>query len=1359
MLFSGSKLKGAGSVIGLVAYCGVETRMLLNSETYRKKYSRVEENVNKWVLFILIFLALLVVGSLIGYYLSPKREDSTISVVISFTLLYSNLIPISLFVSIDIIRMIQSFMFRRSFPGYTFNTDDLNENLGQIEYLVTDKTSTFTKNKLKVKYCVFNDSKYVKTESKVTNSPQSERFLFEVTGDFQDLEEIKQILVGATQNTIVSHLLKCMSLCHSLTIINDEYLGQDEEIVLVQTANDLGYKLEVLPQKKFVIRYDKATMPFIMICSSPSDENSKRCRVLIEDLVDNSGVFYSKGEPEVMLPLLNLSSQELEDIKKNIEELTENNSRVLILAYKILSSAEIVEYKGKVQRIEKSLLNSQGKISLILKQIEKNMKFIGLVGIVEELQENVVETFERFEKSGIRVWLTSSDSYENTVPIAKEIGVIDPYSVVEVRKLRSELAFSKFLGKAVKQLIYERGDPYKIQRTVSHVDRLKRQEEGENEELLAEMEEPPAHTQITNNEFFRAITYADIDVDDLLGKPFEPFGMEFTVLIDRQSFLLAINDEKCRKMLVCVLACAKSVCFVELMPKEKSYVIKLLKENFRFSPCIAAIGSDESDISMLQLADIGISVNQNHDSLVFNYSDVVVDQFSKLDHLILVEGHYNYSRLAKVILLFLYKNCLLTLVQLAFTFICGFSGNSIYSSSLFVGFNIFFTTMPIIFIGVYDEDVHYSKILYRPQVYTIGIFNLNFNFQQMLKFFCVSVVQAVILTLFGFKMAFVIFTGGHGENFYVVGAFIYITIIVTVLVQIFLETSSYSLWYHLTMLFSVISLIIFLAIVSETDFPDSSLNGIWLMLGRSAHSFFNIFFTSLACIVPVLAYNTYQELFNSSYIELIKSNYNITTDETKLYWFKDRLADIYKSSNSWKSKLEQLKFKTSKYSMSFDLLHIETKYAENYIGEHLTEFKVTCAVVITLLVIWIILGETVFHSGIGFTLGRIVLLAGACLFLFFLFTRFFQKHYRVYTCIAILIALLSKFALEIVHKNTSFLVTALAPSLIFLVLSVHYSSMVLVSILNVFLFVISVSYEFSYKYDSGFAAVHTISAIVLITSITFITAIQGYYSEKSLRTEYELINKFKSSIEKTNSILSIMLPPFVKNRVKDGCRYIAESQAEVTIIFCDIGQFEKICKEYKPFELTRFLDTVFSRFDSLCESTGVTKIETVGKTYMACAGLKDSDKDLPPHLRKENHGRRAVEFALSILQEISEIQLKNDNKLQVKIGINSGPVSAGVVGQHKPQFSLVGDTVNTASRMCSTLESYNSIQISSSTFELIRGYHEYHFIPKSVEAKGKGTLNTYIVSESSQTNSDFAGGVSNGAGIGKIHSSCLSFLS
>jgi hypothetical protein len=117
-----------------------------------------------------------------------------------------------------------------------------------------------------------------------------------------------------------------------------------------------------------------------------------------------------------------------------------------------------------------------------------------------------------------------------------------------------------------------------------------------------------------------------------------------------------------------------------------------------------------------------------------------------------------------------------------------------------------------------------------------------------------------------------------------------------------------------------------------------------------------------------------------------------------------------------------------------------------------------------------------------------------------------------------------------------------------------------------------------------------------------------------------------------------------------------------------------------------------------------------------------------------SHARRALELAVDILRVIKTKVLKSGDPLLMKIGINTGKVTAGVVGHHKPQFSLVGDTVNTASRMGSTLTEYNTIQISEQAFHTLSDdpltdLPHLQFTPNTVEAKGKGTLNTFLVTE------------------------------
>ena len=122
---------------------------------------------------------------------------------------------------------------------------------------------------------------------------------------------------------------------------------------------------------------------------------------------------------------------------------------------------------------------------------------------------------------------------------------------------------------------------------------------------------------------------------------------------------------------------------------------------------------------------------------------------------------------------------------------------------------------------------------------------------------------------------------------------------------------------------------------------------------------------------------------------------------------------------------------------------------------------------------------------------------------------------------------------------------------------------------------------------------------------------------------------------------------------------------------------------YSGRDLIELLDKAYNAFDQLCEQYGIQKVETVGKTYMACGGLKVCERDIDSRLLGSHHSVRVVDFACVVQQYANTISLKNGEKLSVKIGIHTGEVISGVVGETKPQFSLIGDTVNKTSRVCS----------------------------------------------------------------------------
>lgn len=179
-------------------------------------------------------------------------------------------------------------------------------------------------------------------------------------------------------------------------------------------------------------------------------------------------------------------------------------------------------------------------------------------------------------------------------------------------------------------------------------------------------------------------------------------------------------------------------------------------------------------------------------------------------------------------------------------------------------------------------------------------------------------------------------------------------------------------------------------------------------------------------------------------------------------------------------------------------------------------------------------------------------------------------------------------------------------------------------------------------------------------------------------------------------------------------------EGEVTIVFIDISGFDDIVNYYLGGELIELMDKVYNTFDQLCDQYGLQKIETVGKTYMACGGLKDAEKKIDPRLLNRHHTVRVTDYAMDITQIVKKIYLKNGTSLEVKIGIHTGKVISGVVGDTKPQFSLIGDAVNKTSRVCSKSVP-GKVTISKETHHYLELYtNNYWFQDSIVFMKGIG---------------------------------------
>jgi class 3 adenylate cyclase len=204
--------------------------------------------------------------------------------------------------------------------------------------------------------------------------------------------------------------------------------------------------------------------------------------------------------------------------------------------------------------------------------------------------------------------------------------------------------------------------------------------------------------------------------------------------------------------------------------------------------------------------------------------------------------------------------------------------------------------------------------------------------------------------------------------------------------------------------------------------------------------------------------------------------------------------------------------------------------------------------------------------------------------------------------------------------------------------------------------------------------------------------------------------------EKSERLLLNMVPASIAARLKQTQDVIADAFPEVTVLFADLVDFTPRSQQIAPQQVVRFLNELFSAFDRLAQRHGLEKIKTIGDAYMVAGGLPDPRPD---------HAQAAADMALAMREEVARRRDPSGQPLQVRIGIDTGAVVAGVIGTSKFSYDLWGDTVNTASRMESDGVA-GHIQVTARTFQCLRD--GYRFQRRgSIPVKGKGEMVTYFL--------------------------------
>ncbi len=268
--------------------------------------------------------------------------------------------------------------------------------------------------------------------------------------------------------------------------------------------------------------------------------------------------------------------------------------------------------------------------------------------------------------------------------------------------------------------------------------------------------------------------------------------------------------------------------------------------------------------------------------------------------------------------------------------------------------------------------------------------------------------------------------------------------------------------------------------------------------------------------------------------------------------------------------------------------------------------------------------------------------------------------------------------------------------------------------------------SFMTQTNAGLRGTFAMLAGISVLGILGITLVIGRLRETSRELERRVIERTAQLQEaneeiamekdKSERLLLNILPQPIAEQLKENSSHIANGFAEATILFADIVGFTQLSEQLSPTQLVSLLNDIFSEFDCLTEKYDLEKIKTIGDAYMVVGGIPESRND---------HAEAIAQMALDMREKLADFNVKHGIEINIRIGINTGPVVAGVIGTKKFIYDLWGDAVNTASRM----ESHSlagRIQLTQSTYELLKD--KYLFQERGrIPIKGKGEMMTYFL--------------------------------
>ncbi|ORZ40601.1 hypothetical protein BCR44DRAFT_1176750 [Catenaria anguillulae PL171] len=867
ILLRGAQLRNTPWIYGIVIFTGHESKLMRNASATPIKRTNVERMTNVQIAFLFVILLALALACSIGtlvrelgdvpWFLSKSSRpaiEEFVRNILTFIILFNNLIPISLIVTMEVVKYQQAQLINSDLDIYYEPTDtpalcrtsSLVEELGQIEYIFSDKTGTLTCNVMEFRQCTIAGKCFTNqlAEGRRNGDPMSDGSTLPLY-DFNTMTSD----LSSDFGQYIHEFFLFLASCHTVIpeVDPDDIKGEikyqaasPDEGALVDGARQFGYVFHTRRPTAITINIRGQDMEVEVLNICEFNSTRKRMSAILR-FPDGTIKLYCKGADTVILERLDKrpgTNPFVDVTTQALEEYASEGLRTLCIAHRTIPQHEYEQWADVYDKAATTLVNRGDELDKAAEMIEKDLVLLGATAIEDKLQDGVPETIATLAMAGIKIWVLTGDRQETAINIG--------YSC----KLLTEDM----------NLLTINYDTYP--------------------ETKAELER-----QLKQVRDLRA---------GQTGTP-EEQNDSLALIIDGRTLDFALEKDLEKTFLELACNCKAVIC-CRVSPLQKALVVKLVKKHKK--SLLLAIGDGANDVSMIQAAHVGIGISGMEGLQAARSADFAISQFRYLRKLLLVHGAWSYQRLSKLILYSFYKNITLYMTQFWFALYNGFSGQTVYESWIISYYNVAFTVLPPLIIGIFDQFASARMLDRYPQMYMLGQRGEFFNVKIFWSWTFNALYHSLLLyfTAMAIFDVDVIFGSGLVAGHWAFGSTMYTAVLATVIFKAALVTDLWTKWAWISSMGSIAFWLVFLPVYSVIapmlNFS-TELDGMETLMSSGVF-WLTIIVLPVLCLVRDYGYKYYKRMYLTRSYHIVQEiqKFNIPDYRPRMERFRQAVHKV-----------------------------------------------------------------------------------------------------------------------------------------------------------------------------------------------------------------------------------------------------------------------------------------------------------------------------------------------------------------------------------------------------------------------------------------------------------------------------------